>query len=158
MKLNDKNMSPFKLILCAGAIALASCTGKSASASEIASSADSAAGATIEKVSDAPAVTVIKAGQQIPPAKGKLIVIDFNATWCGPCRRFAPTFDAVAKKYRSQASFYSVDVDQNPRLAAMYNVQSVPTVIYITPDGSVYGTQGLLPQAEFDARVASLLK
>lgn len=111
----------------------------------------------IENVADIPAVISIKAGEQIPPADGKLIVLDFNATWCPPCRQFAPNFDKVAEKYRGKASFYSVDVDQNPELAAQFNVQSIPTVVYIRPDGTSTSTLGYMEADEFDGKVMEAL-
>lgn len=111
----------------------------------------------IAKVAEAPAVTVIQADGQIPAADGKLIVLDFNATWCGPCRQFAPNFESVADKYRGQASFYSIDVDQNPALAAQFNIQSIPTVVYIQPDGTTSSTMGYMDAAAFDSAVAARL-
>ncbi|MDE5980334.1 MAG: thioredoxin fold domain-containing protein [Muribaculaceae bacterium] len=111
----------------------------------------------IENATESPAVITIKADGQIPPADGKLIVLDFNATWCGPCRQFAPNFESVADKYRGQASFYSIDVDQNPRLAAQFNVQGIPTVVYIQPDGTTSSTTGYLDAATFDAAVSARL-
>ena len=110
-----------------------------------------------ENVAEPPAVTEIGANGQLPQSSDKLMVIDFNATWCGPCRQFAPHFESVADKYRGQASFYSVDVDQNPALAAQFNIQSIPTVVYIRPDGTTSSTMGYMDAAAFDTAVASRL-
>ena len=85
-------------------------------------------------------------------------VIDFNATWCGPCRMFAPTFEKLEKKYEGKITFQSVDVDENPDMAAQYEVQSIPTVVYIDAEGkTVDVTVGLLSEEEFDARLQKLL-
>ncbi len=85
-------------------------------------------------------------------------VIDFNATWCGPCRMFAPTFEKMEKKYEGKITFLSVDVDENPDMAAQYEVQSIPTVVYIDAEGkTVDVTVGLLSEEEFDARLQKLL-
>lgn len=138
------------------ALAISSCGGSSDKSNVNGESADPA-NQVIEKVAETPAVTAIKADGQIPAADGKLIVLDFNATWCGPCRQFAPNFESVADKYRGQASFYSVDVDQNPRLAAQFNVQSIPTVVYIKPDGSTSSTMGYMDAAQFESAVAARL-
>ena len=80
------------------------------------------------------------------------------ATWCGPCKQFAPNFEAVAEKYADKALFYSVDVDQHPELAARYNVQSIPMVVFIRPDGQTATSLGYLEEPEFDTLVASQLK
>ena len=85
-------------------------------------------------------------------------VIDFNATWCGPCRMFAPTFEKMEKKYEGKITFLSVDVDENPDMAAQYEVQSIPTVVYIDAEGkTVDVTVGLLSEEEFEARLQKLL-
>lgn len=142
-------------------ICLATACGGSADKAENAAGASDAATTEVAGNNDAAEntpVTIIKADGQIPPADGKLIVMDFNATWCGPCRQFAPNFESVAGKYSGQAAFYSIDVDENPSLAAQYNIQGIPTIVYIQPDGTVSSSVGYMDEAEFDAAVASRLK
>lgn len=95
--------------------------------------------------------------EDIKPIEGKLVVIDFNATWCGPCKQFAPAFEAVAAANRDKAVFYSVDVDKNPELAGKYGVQSIPMVVYMTSDGQFTTTVGSMDQEEFATTVASKL-
>lgn len=111
-----------------------------------------------ENVEEIPAVTVIKEGEQLPESNGKPQIIDFNATWCGPCKRFSPVFDMIAERYRNDADFYSVDVDVNPQLAAEFNVESIPTVIYILPDGSYSSSVGSLDAPTFNKQVQSFLQ
>ena len=86
-----------------------------------------------------------------------LTVVDFNATWCGPCKQFAPNFDAVAAKNAGKAVFYSVDVDVHPELAAQYEVQSIPMVVYIKPDGTTDSSVGYMDEAQFAEAVAAHL-
>ncbi len=57
------------------------------------------------------------------------VLVDFFATWCGPCKMLAPTLDAVAAEVADRAKVYKVDVDQSPDVAAKYGVMSVPTLI-----------------------------
>ncbi len=57
------------------------------------------------------------------------VLVDFFATWCGPCKMIAPTIDEVAKETEGNAGVYKVDIDQSPELAQHYGVMSVPTLI-----------------------------
>lgn len=59
----------------------------------------------------------------------KIAVADFSATWCGPCKMMAPVFHDVEEDMKEDVSFFSVDVDENPGLAASNKVYSVPTLI-----------------------------
>lgn len=89
------------------------------------------------------------------------VIMDFNATWCGPCKRFTPVFDAVAKKYGSRAQFYTVDVDQNPKTAEAFGATNIPQVTILLPDGTVQnyvGLEEITPEAAFDAIVAKYTK
>ena len=129
-----------KIAASAVLVLLASCGGKT-----VADTATETAAETVE----ADNATVVAGLPQ---------VIDFNATWCGPCRMFAPTFEKMEKKYEGKITFLSVDVDENPDMAAQYEVQSIPTVVYINAEGkTVDVTVGLLSEEEFDARLQKLL-
>ena len=59
----------------------------------------------------------------------KPFLLDFWATWCGPCKMMAPVFHTVADELNGEVDFFSVDVDENPGLAAANKVFSVPTLI-----------------------------
>lgn len=63
------------------------------------------------------------------------IVIDFYATWCPPCKQLKPILETVATAYAGKVAVYKVDVDQEPDLAALYNIQSIPTLLYVSADG-----------------------
>jgi thioredoxin 1 len=56
-------------------------------------------------------------------------VVDFSAAWCGPCRSIAPVIENLANDYADRVTVATVDIDDNPRLAAKYGVRSVPTVM-----------------------------
>ena len=58
-----------------------------------------------------------------------LALVDFSATWCGPCQMLAPVFDELAEEMGSEVDFYSVDVDANSQLAEQYNIMSVPSIL-----------------------------
>ena len=59
----------------------------------------------------------------------KPALVDFWASWCGPCRQLAPTTDAVAAELESEVSVFKVNVDENPNLARTYKIQSIPALI-----------------------------
>ncbi len=59
----------------------------------------------------------------------KPVLVDFFATWCGPCKRVAPVLDDIAQEMTGKAYVYKVDIDASPDLAASYRVSSVPTMI-----------------------------
>ncbi|CAO3630254.1 unnamed protein product [Mucor hiemalis] len=62
-------------------------------------------------------------------AQDKLVIVDFHATWCGPCKLIAPKLDKFAADY-SDAVFAKVDVDEVPDVAAKYEVRAMPTIMY----------------------------
>lgn len=62
--------------------------------------------------------------------ENKVIVVDFTATWCGPCRHMSPVFESLSKKH-TDLIFVKVDVDQLQEVAAQWDVQAMPTFIFI---------------------------
>jgi thioredoxin 1 len=87
-----------------------------------------------------------------------LVLVDFWATWCPPCRRLAPTLDALAADYDGRLTVAKVDVDENPDLAQRYGVQSIPTLILFRDGRAVDKRLGALPKDDLrafvDARLA----
>ena len=78
-------------------------------------------------------------------------VVDFNATWCGPCRMLAPVLETVSEELGDRVSFYSVDVDECPELAAEYRVQSVPCLVLMKNGAFVDQSIGFKPQSALSA-------
>jgi len=68
-----------------------------------------------------------------------VVLVDFFAVWCGPCKMIAPVLEQLSEKYAGKASIYKVDVDQSMQLAAKYGVQAVPTMI-LFKDGQPVAT------------------
>ena len=63
-------------------------------------------------------------------SEGKLMMVDFWASWCGPCRMIAPVVEDIAKQYEGKALIAKVNVDEEQELAIRYGVMSIPTVIF----------------------------
>ena len=79
-------------------------------------------------------------------------IIDFNATWCMPCKVFAPVFHSACEAFPN-VKFVSADVDNMPLTAEAYGISSIPTVIFINTDGTetrYVGTGDLLPAERFN--------
>lgn len=85
------------------------------------------------------------------------IVVDFNATWCGPCKQFKPIFDAMAEKYDGKVRFISVDVDKCPEVANQYQVQSIPTVLFVSTDCNVNRSVGFMNESELEEAIKAIL-
>lgn len=85
-------------------------------------------------------------------------IIDFNATWCGPCQRFAPIFETVAKEMKGKAKFVSVDVDDSPIAAQQFNVQNIPQITVLKPDGTYKSTIGFMEKDQFVKFINEALK
>ena len=77
--------------------------------------------------------------------KSAVAVVDFSATWCGPCRMLAPILEEVSEKLAGQVDFYNVDVDEAPDLAGEYRVSSVPCLILLKSGALVDQSVGLRP-------------
>ena len=85
--------------------------------------------------------------------KSAAAVVDFSATWCGPCRMLAPGVEAVSEEYAGQVDFYNVDVDDCPELAMQYKVQSVPCLVMMKNGEFVDQSIGFKPQPMISAWV-----
>ncbi|XP_075149309.1 thioredoxin 2 [Haematobia irritans] len=69
--------------------------------------------------------------QQLENAADKLVVVDFYATWCGPCKMIAPRLEELSKEYAGKVVFIKVDVDDCEDVAMEYGISSMPTFIFI---------------------------
>src|ERR1035437_3623320 len=59
------------------------------------------------------------------------IILDFHATWCGPCKLLAPHLQAIQNKYKGKLIVYKIDVDKSPELAQKFNVDAMPTIVFM---------------------------
>lgn len=80
-----------------------------------------------------------------------LAVVDFNATWCGPCKMMAPVLDQTAEAMSDKLEFFALDVDENRKLAADYGIMSIPTLGFFKNGQLVDKVVGFIPGAQLKA-------
>ncbi len=88
-------------------------------------------------------------------ADGGVVMVDFFATWCMPCKMVAPVIDKIAEKYDGRATVGKVDIDEESDLAAAYRVQSVPSILFFK-NGQLVST--LVGARPYDTLAAELDK
>lgn len=82
-----------------------------------------------------------------------VVLIDFGAEWCGPCKTLLPILEKVSKDYEGKMNIYSVDIDRSPSLAARHGVMSVPTMLVFKDGRQIDRMVGLLPERELKKRI-----
>ncbi len=85
------------------------------------------------------------------------VVVDFSATWCGPCQQLAPAMEELASEYQGKVKIGKVDVDQSQDLANAYDVLSVPTVLFFKNGQLVDSLIGLHPRNVYRSKIEALL-
>jgi thioredoxin len=77
------------------------------------------------------------------------VVVDFYADWCGPCRRLAPILRDIAQHYHGEVDFYRINVDENPDIAAAFEVRSIPMLLIWPLDGDPKTLVGLYSMQDY---------
>ncbi len=98
-------------------------------------------------------LTTAEFEQSVKSSKG-VSVLDFGASWCGPCQALAPAFEKLASEYQGRAKLFKIDVDAEGDLAAQFDVMSVPTVVFLKDGETKARIQGNYPdkiRAQIDA-------
>jgi thioredoxin 1 len=81
-----------------------------------------------------------------------IVIVDFWAEWCGPCRSFAPTFEAASEKY-PEIAFCKVNTEEEREMAAGFNIRSIPTLMVFREQVILYAEAGALPASALDQLV-----
>ena len=87
----------------------------------------------------------------------KPAIVDFYASWCGPCRAISPILEELAKEYGDKIVIYKVDVDASPDLAQAFGIRSIPAVLFIPMKGEHQMTVGGRSKADFNKQIDKIL-
>lgn len=87
----------------------------------------------------------------------KPALIDFYASWCGPCKMIAPILEDLAAEYGDQIIIYKVDTEAEPELAALFNIRSIPTLLFIPMNDQPQLTQGAMSKDQFRSVIDEVL-
>ncbi len=86
-----------------------------------------------------------------------LVMIDFWAVWCGPCRIIAPTVEELAKEYAGKVKILKLNTDENPDIASKYKIMGIPTLMFFRGGQRVDQVVGAVPKPQLKAKLDSLL-
>jgi thioredoxin 1 len=104
----------------------------------------------------AEAVTSATWDQEVLKASG-LVLVDFWAVWCGPCRMVAPIVDEIAKDYDGKLKVVKLNTDENPDIAGKYQIRGIPTLMFFKGGQTVDQVVGAVPKAQLKTKVDALL-
>jgi len=91
-------------------------------------------------------------------AGDKPIIVDFYAEWCRPCKMIAPHLVELQKTYGNKIQVYKIDTDKNKKLARLFKIRSIPTLLFIPVDGNYKQIVGYRNVEQFEELVSSILK
>jgi thioredoxin 1 len=90
-------------------------------------------------------------------AKYPVMLVDFWASWCGPCRKVSPIIEKLAKEYSGRVAFGKVNVDENQMISGSFGIQSIPTMMIFKGGKAVDVMIGALPKAQIESRIKQQL-
>lgn len=87
----------------------------------------------------------------------KPAIIDFYASWCGPCKMIAPVLEELAAEYAGQIYIYKIDTEKEQELAAAFGIRSIPTLLFVPMEGQPQLVQGAMPKSSFKEAIDKVL-
>jgi len=87
----------------------------------------------------------------------KPAIVDFYATWCGPCKMVGPVLEDLAEEYGDRIAIYKVNVDEQNELASAFGIRSIPTLLFIPKTGQPQMAQGAMGKADFKRVIDDVL-
>lgn len=87
----------------------------------------------------------------------KPALIDFYAVWCGPCKTIAPILEELAEEYQNDIYIYKIDTDEEEELAQLFDIRSIPTLLFIPMNGNPQVAQGALPKGDLKDLINTIL-
>jgi len=84
-------------------------------------------------------------------------IVDFYADWCGPCRALSPILQKLAKDYEGKVDIYKIDTEASPDLAAMFQIRSIPSLLFIPVSGQPTMSAGMLPESALKETIKEVL-
>ncbi|MDG7027852.1 MAG: thioredoxin [Nitrososphaerota archaeon] len=89
--------------------------------------------------------------------KHQVVVVDFWAPWCGPCRVVSPVLEELATEMAGKATFGKLNVDENPMVSQTFGIQSIPTILFFKDGKAIDGVLGAVPKAYIENKLAPYL-
>jgi thioredoxin 1 len=99
----------------------------------------------------------MKITQMDPGLKDQVALVDFSATWCGPCRQMAPVIEDLTEKYQGRVTIVEIDINSRPDVATHYMVQSIPTFILFDHGKEIKRFVGIQPKESLEKILNAIL-